>query len=1009
MAKRRIHSHGDALHGSRGSKQQRMMTTANGGMGPETSEHPTQQRLISPQIKEGHRLLRLVLLQHIIRSPSTPQPESTKSKDQQLILSVGDLPFAFPRPNRPIVSQDLLIPRLNQDLTGSSPTSSSLPNKPTDSLNTTTSRSHRRGLFRKRGVQNIDGDQMTQVENDQRAAEILQQELYGELEGSSGEERLLRSLQFPRTVVDVDPFADLQKGLQSRRCLRCKTPLEIEGTALIQQTGEMFKRSRYLHPCAFCPKCKASSCIHCGGFYASRLPVLKHVVSGTGFKSTWCCDQGRLFLIFSFLCGLESTAPPSAKKTTKASHKEAPSGSAGHSQLSKGTGYGDGDSDYKPVISLALPTTPKNIDDDTGELALYFEALARLLPSTIQATTSFDRYPQPVVSEMIRRSPMFARASELLRHATIEEINQRCRPISAVLDFLTTVASHESTCLLLFQPRTLYPTAEQLPQIVLRTAKSSSRIQKLQNAAGVVKYETSESLAAVVEQLAVPVRKFVEASRRVGSLGVEYENGESLGVLKRICCMADDLERLRVQVPIESQQEPSSTPARHPTTNVSTRGARANAAKVAEAKATKDKATAASEWHRANCLKEIPDDVILNSFHFAPEARQAGKAKAAPGRMRKLLAQVSSLSTDLPDGIYVRHGESRVDVMKVLIIGPSDTPYENGLFEFDLFCGPEFPQRPPQMLFRTTGHGLARFNPNLYANGKICLSLLGTWRGQPWNPDRSTILQLLVSIQAMIFNDQPYYNEPGYELRSYPTQAQEYNRAIEALTVRYAMIPWLAERLVAPNKHTGATHTSQVNTQVKPDSQVLTQQTPSLPPSTTTASLLPSSLTPSWTWVQPTAQGYDPYMGADGLYLDLTPSYAHPTSSVSVQGQSETTMKTAEHYVAKLEHTPHGFAEAKEMLSYVYPPKAVGPPKTDNDKSMSVLRQPATASQQTLRSPREEDDPIFGAIIREHFRLKANVIVTTVQKWEKMAVKGGWLSKGVNTLEKLLNHHGFND
>jgi ubiquitin-protein ligase len=42
----------------------------------------------------------------------------------------------------------------------------------------------------------------------------------------------------------------------------------------------------------------------------------------------------------------------------------------------------------------------------------------------------------------------------------------------------------------------------------------------------------------------------------------------------------------------------------------------------------------------------------------------------------------------------------------------------------------------------TTGNGTVRFNPNLYANGKVCLSLLGTWKGntesENWNPDVST-------------------------------------------------------------------------------------------------------------------------------------------------------------------------------------------------------------------------------------------------------------------------------
>ncbi len=54
--------------------------------------------------------------------------------------------------------------------------------------------------------------------------------------------------------------------------------------------------------------------------------------------------------------------------------------------------------------------------------------------------------------------------------------------------------------------------------------------------------------------------------------------------------------------------------------------------------------------------------------------------------MRQLIKEITNLRTSLPPGIFVRYGESRLDVMKVIIIGPGGTPYENGLFEFDIFC-----------------------------------------------------------------------------------------------------------------------------------------------------------------------------------------------------------------------------------------------------------------------------------------------------------------------------------
>ena len=50
----------------------------------------------------------------------------------------------------------------------------------------------------------------------------------------------------------------------------------------------------------------------------------------------------------------------------------------------------------------------------------------------------------------------------------------------------------------------------------------------------------------------------------------------------------------------------------------------------------------------------------------------------------------------------------------------------------------------------------------LYANGKVCLSLLGTWHGgsraEEWT-DTSTLLQVFVSIQALIFVKYPAWNE----------------------------------------------------------------------------------------------------------------------------------------------------------------------------------------------------------------------------------------------------------
>ncbi|KAK1905626.1 Baculoviral IAP repeat-containing protein 6 [Dissostichus eleginoides] len=139
--------------------------------------------------------------------------------------------------------------------------------------------------------------------------------------------------------------------------------------------------------------------------------------------------------------------------------------------------------------------------------------------------------------------------------------------------------------------------------------------------------------------------------------------------------------------------------------------------------------------------------------------------------------------------------EARLDIMKVLITGPADTPYANGCFEFDVYFPQDYPNSPPLVNLETTGGHSVRFNPNLYNDGKVCLSILNTWHGRPeekWNPQTSSFLQVLVSVQSLILVAEPYFNEPGYERsRGTPSGTQssrEYDGNIRQASVKWAML-----------------------------------------------------------------------------------------------------------------------------------------------------------------------------------------------------------------------------
>ncbi|XVF66099.1 hypothetical protein PTKIN_Ptkin10aG0007100 [Pterospermum kingtungense] len=137
--------------------------------------------------------------------------------------------------------------------------------------------------------------------------------------------------------------------------------------------------------------------------------------------------------------------------------------------------------------------------------------------------------------------------------------------------------------------------------------------------------------------------------------------------------------------------------------------------------------------------------------HFANPSSTVHKA---------IMREWRILQKSLPQSIFVRVYEKRIDLLRAAIIGAEGTPYHDGLFFFDLAFPPDYPSRPPLLHYRSFGLWI---NPNLYPDGKVCLSLINTWVGetfQKWNPKCTTVLQLLVSVQALVLNEKPFYNEP---------------------------------------------------------------------------------------------------------------------------------------------------------------------------------------------------------------------------------------------------------
>lgn len=164
----------------------------------------------------------------------------------------------------------------------------------------------------------------------------------------------------------------------------------------------------------------------------------------------------------------------------------------------------------------------------------------------------------------------------------------------------------------------------------------------------------------------------------------------------------------------------------------------------------------------------ILDSSVPWDHHFADEASSEASDRAKRVQKEHKILQKPGA---IPDGVYIRTWSSRLDLLRILFVGPEDTPYADAPFVMDFYFPTNYPYAPPKAYFHSwPGEnglgGASRVNPNLYTDGKICLSLLGTWSGnagESWNAARSTFLQVIVSLLGLVLVKEPYFNEAGYE------------------------------------------------------------------------------------------------------------------------------------------------------------------------------------------------------------------------------------------------------
>ncbi len=148
--------------------------------------------------------------------------------------------------------------------------------------------------------------------------------------------------------------------------------------------------------------------------------------------------------------------------------------------------------------------------------------------------------------------------------------------------------------------------------------------------------------------------------------------------------------------------------------------------------------------------------------------------------IKRIIKDVRTINSSPLHNIFYEHSNDNILNGNALIIGPCDTPYSQGYYLFKVKFTNKYPFEPPVLTFLSNFNNI-RMNPNLYRNGKVCLSILNTWNGEQWTSCQ-TLSTILLTLST-ILNENPLSNEPG--IYSNDPRNANYNLAISYVNVKY--------------------------------------------------------------------------------------------------------------------------------------------------------------------------------------------------------------------------------
>ena len=144
--------------------------------------------------------------------------------------------------------------------------------------------------------------------------------------------------------------------------------------------------------------------------------------------------------------------------------------------------------------------------------------------------------------------------------------------------------------------------------------------------------------------------------------------------------------------------------------------------------------------------------------------------------LKRLQKEVSEIQKDTPVNCSAGPNNNDLFNWEATIIGPTETPYEGGIFKLKILFPADYPFKPPKITFETP-----IYHPNINANGGICLDILK----DQWSPALN-ITKVLLSICSLL--DEPNPDDPLVPdiAQLFKSNKAEFTRLAREHTIKHA-------------------------------------------------------------------------------------------------------------------------------------------------------------------------------------------------------------------------------